>query len=68
MKSDLTIIKKGVEIFGFIFLGDDATISGYPLLDILASAKNIPVAVLEIVHRQGHLADGYKKYSTFICN
>ena len=35
---------------------------------ILASAKNIPVAVLEIFDCQGHLARGYEKDATFICN
>ena len=30
--------------------------------------KNIPVAVLEIIDCQGHLADGNKKYGTFNCN
>ena len=30
--------------------------------------KNIQVAVLGIVYYQGHLADGNKKYGTFICN
>ena len=38
------------------------------MLNILASAKNIPVYVLEIVDCQVHLAQGYKKYTTFICN
>ena len=32
------------------------------------SEKNIPVAVLETVDCQGHLADGNKKGGTFICN
>ena len=62
------MIKKEAEIFGLLFLGDGATISRYLLLNILASAKNIPVSVLEIVDCQGHLADGNKKYGTFICN
>ena len=30
--------------------------------------ENIPVAVLETVDCQGHLADGNKKDETFICN
>ena len=37
-------------------------------MNILASAKNILVAVEEIVDFQGHLADGNKKDGTFICN
>ena len=53
------MIKKEADIFGLLFLGDGATISRFPLLDILASAKNIPVDVLEIVDYQGHLAWGY---------
>ena len=51
-----------------LFFGDGASISICPLLNILASAKNIPVSVLEIVDFQGHLADGNKKDATFICN
>ena len=68
MKSNLSMIKKEAEIFGLLFIGDDATISRCPLLNILASANNIPVAVLVIVDCQGHLADGNKKDGTFICN
>ena len=68
MKRKLEIIKKEAEILGMLFLGDGATISGYPLLNILDSGENIPVAVLEIVYCQVHLADGNKKYGTFICN
>ena len=62
------MIKKESEIFGLLFLGDGATTSRCPLLIILASGKNIPVDVLEIVHCQVHLSDGNKKYGTFICN
>ena len=62
------MIKKESDIYGFLFLGDGATISRYPLLNIMASAKKIPVTVLEIVDCQGHLADGNKKDGTFICN
>ena len=54
------MIKKEAEIFGLLILGDGAKISRYPWLNILDSAKNIPVYVLEIVGRQGHLADGNK--------
>ena len=62
------MIKMEAEIFGLLFLGDGATISRFPLLNILAYAKNIPVAVLEIVDCHGHLADDNKKDGTFICN
>ena len=68
MKSNLAMIKKEAGIFELLFLGDSATISKFPLLNVLASAKNIPVAALEIVDYQGHLARGYKKYAAFICN
>ena len=62
------MIKKEADIFGLLFLGDGATISRCPLLNILASAKNIPVSLLEIVDCQGHLSWGRKKDPTFICN
>ena len=55
-------------MFGLLFLGDGATISRFLLLNILTSAKNISVSVLEIVCCQGHLADGNKKDGTSICN
>ena len=45
MKSNLEIIKKKAEIFGLLFLGDGPTISKCPFMNILASAKKIPVAV-----------------------
>ena len=62
------MIKKEADIFGLLFLGDGATISRCPLLNILCSTKKIPVAVLEIVYCQGHLSLGNKKDATFICN
>ena len=68
MNKNLAMIKKEAEMFGLLFLGDGATISRCPLLNILASAKNIPVTILEIVDFQVYLADGNKKYGTFICN
>ena len=34
----------------------------------MVSGKNLPVAVLELVYCQGHLADGGTKNETFICN
>ena len=66
MKRNLAMIKKEAEIFGLLFLVDGAAIPRCPLLNILDSAK-IPVAVLEIVDCQGHLADSNKKDGTFIC-
>ena len=68
MKSNLAMIKKEAEIFGLLFLGDGATISRFPLLNILVSAKKIPVNVLESVDCRGHLAERNKKDGTFICN
>ena len=62
------MIKKEAEIFGLSFLGDGATISRCPLLNILDSSNNIAVDVLEIVDCQGHLAHGNKKNGTIICN
>ena len=61
-------MKKESEIFGFLFLGDGATIYRVPLLNILVSAKDLPVAILELVDCQGHLADGGINNGTFICN
>ena len=52
------MIKKGVDIFGMLFLGYGATISIFLLLNILASGKHIPVAVSGNFDCQGHLADG----------
>ena len=68
MKRNLAIIKKEAEIFGLLILGDGATISRCPLLNILASVKNTPVSILKIVDCQGHLSDGNKKDGTLICN
>ena len=69
MKRNLGIIKNKAEIFGLIFLEDNAKISRCTLLNIMASRKNIPVAVLEIVDCQSHSSDGNKnmKYS-FVIN
>ena len=58
MKSNLAMIKKEAEIIGLSFLGYVATILRFPLLNILAYDKNIPVDVLEIVDCQVHLAYG----------
>ena len=62
------MIKKKAETFWLLFLGEGATISRCPLLNILDSAKNIPVTILEIFYFQGCLADVNKKYGTFIYN
>ena len=51
-----------------LFLGDGATFSRIPLLNILVSGKNLPVSVLELVDCQGVLADGGEKDGTFVCN
>ena len=59
------MIKKEAEIFGFLFLRDGATMSRFPLLIILDSVKNTPVAVLEIFDCQGHLANG-KKWNIYL--
>ena len=68
MESNLILIEKESDIFGFLFLGDGATISRVPLLNILVSRKNIPVAVLELVYCQDHLTDGGKEDGIFKCN
>ena len=67
-KRNLAMIKKEADIFGLLFLGYGDTISRCLLLNIVASGKNIPVSVLEIVYCRGHLDDGNKKDGTFICN
>ena len=68
MERNLILIEKESDIFGLLFLGDGATISRVPLLNILVSGKNLPVAVLELVDCQSHLADGGTKNASFICN
>ena len=65
MERNLSLIEKESDIFGLLFLGDGATISRFPLLNILVSGKNLPG---ELVDCQGHLADGGTNNSTFICN
>ena len=62
------MIKREADIFRLLFLGDGATISRFPLSNIMCYAKNIPVAVLEIVDCQGHLSQGNKIDASFICN
>ena len=54
------MIKKEAEIFGLFLLVDGTAILRFPFLNILVYWKNIPVAVLEIVDCQVHLADGNK--------
>ena len=68
MERNLRLIKKESDIFEFLFLGDGATISKIPLLNILVSVKNIPVAVFELVDCQENLADGGENDGIFICN
>ena len=68
MERKLSLIEKESEIFGLLFLGDGAIISRVPQLNILVSGKNLPVAVLELVDCQGHLADDRIKNGTFTCN
>ena len=62
------MIKKEAEIFGLLFLGDGATISGCPLLNILAFGENISFAVLGIVDCQGNLSYGNRKDRTLTIN
>ena len=57
MERNLSLIEKESDIFGLLFLGDGATIYRIPLLNILVSGKNLPVAVLELVGFQGHVSD-----------
>ena len=54
------MIQKEEVIFGLLCLGDHATISRYPLLNVLDSGETIPAAVLGIIDCQGHLFDGNK--------
>ena len=68
MERNLSLIEKESEIFGLLFLGDGATISRVPLLNIFVSGKNLPVAVLELVDCQGHLAYGGENNGIFIRN
>ena len=68
MESNLSLILKQSDIFGFLYLGDGDTISGIPLLNILVSGKNRPVDLLELFCFKFHLADGGEKDGSFICN
>ena len=58
MEMNLSLIEKESDIFGLLFLGDGATISRIPSLNIFVSGKNLPVAILELVDCRGHLAYG----------
>ena len=66
MEGNLSLIKKGSDIFGFLFLGDGANISRIPLLNILVSGK-IFQYILELVDCQGNLVDGGEKDGTVLC-
>ena len=46
MERNLSLIEKESDIFGLLFPGDGATISRVPILKILVSGNNLPVAVL----------------------
>ena len=61
MKRNITMINKEEYLFGFLFIGDSATISQTPFPNILVSGNNTPVEVLYLVDSQGHLADGGEK-------
>ena len=66
MVRNLSLIKKSDRYFGFLFLGDDDTIYRITLLNMFGSSKNLTVSVLVLFDCQVHLADGNKKYGTFI--
>ena len=52
----------------WLFLGDNDTTSRTPLLNVLESAKNLPLPVIEIVEHQCLFYDGVKKYGNCICD
>ena len=54
MERNLSLIKKESDIFGFLFLGDGATIFRIPLLEILISGKELLVAILWLVDFRVH--------------
>ena len=54
------------DIFGLVFLGDLATIKCRPLINIIASSFNVPVAVLVVKDISKNMAQGGKKDDTFI--
>jgi len=59
-------ILKDADVFGLSVLGDGATIKKKPLFNVLASALNIPSAVLAVVDCSKHLAGGGKKDAEYI--
>ena len=62
-KSKLTMILKGVNIFGLSFLGDCATITRTPLVKILISGVNIPVLFYRLlVDKVVYLMSVKKRY------
>ena len=54
------------DVFGPVFLRDSSTIKGRPLINIIASSFNVPVAVLGVKDWLKHLVQGEKKGPTFI--
>ena len=48
MKRKFAMIRKEADVFGLLFLGDGATMSRCPLLNIQDYGGNIPVFVLDI--------------------
>ena len=67
MERNLSLIKKDYDIFGLLFIGDGTNIYRIPIFNISVSRNNPPVAVLELVDFEGHLADGGRKDGSFIC-
>ena len=62
MEWNLRLVQKESGISGVLFIGNDDTTSRIPLLNILESAKNLPVPVIEIVEYQCLFYDGVKNY------
>ena len=68
MERNIQELEKEADVFGLAFLGDGATVKRMLLLNVLASGKNAPATVLEIVDCTGHLSNGGKKDASFIAN
>ena len=66
-ETKLSLIKKEWDVFGFLFLGDGATIYRFSRFENIGFRKNLPVSVLELVDCQGHLTYGGDQDETFIC-
>ena len=66
MERNIEELNKEADVFGLAFLGDGARVKQMPLLNVLASGKNLPATVLEIVGCSGHLSNGGKKDSIFV--